>query len=394
MSTSFDPYMGGCSPGNSSCNYVPGSINPFEGDVEYDFYGYNIQLYTAAIFVAFFGLTTLAHLVLGLISRQPWTLLTFFLGTLGELIGWSARLIASRSVEWDPSEGGVWRSNRTAFMAQIAVLIFSPAFLQAGCYIALGRIIPVLGPKYAFVHPLSYTVLFVVGDIVSLVVQAIGGGTAASGETLEEANRGGYIMLGGVIFQLVIMLAFMLVLGTFVWRFRTDRPCAKQVELFKWWPQALRTRKYKTAYDDQKRIDSGLDSGIVSPQSTNTNVGVDAEKAVGKTRWGGRGKSTSRMGTKTKFGSAQEGVEYTEKEIRGAKILLAACVVATFFIFIRSIYRSIELSEGWNGKIIENQTLFNLLDGMLILLATFTFIFVHPVWVMPRSKGGAAAATA
>lgn len=131
------------------------------------------------------------------------------------------------------------------------------------------------------------------------------------------------------------MLAFMLVLGTFVWRFRTDRPCAKQVELFKWWPQALRTRKYKTAYDDQKRIDSGLDSGIVSPQSTNTNVGVDAEKAVGKTRWGGRGKSTSRVGTKTKFGSAQEGVEYTEKEIRGAKILLAACVVATFFIFIR-----------------------------------------------------------
>jgi hypothetical protein len=184
MSTSFDPYMGGCSPGNSSCNYVPGSINPFEGDVEYDFYGYNIQLYTAAIFVAFFGLTTreslfglqrvsrhnepgsdtillpsfhshsfptiwhrfaVAHLILGLISRQPWTLLTFFLGTLGELIGWSARLIASRSVEWDPSEGGVWRSNRTAFMAQIAVLIFSPAFLQAGCYIALGRIIPVLG---------------------------------------------------------------------------------------------------------------------------------------------------------------------------------------------------------------------------------------------------------
>jgi hypothetical protein len=58
MSTSFDPYMGGCSPGNSSCNYVPGSLNPFEGDVEYDFYGYNIQLYTAAIFVAFFGLTT------------------------------------------------------------------------------------------------------------------------------------------------------------------------------------------------------------------------------------------------------------------------------------------------------------------------------------------------
>lgn len=58
MSTSFDQFAGGCSPGNASCNYVPGSINPFEGDVEYDFYGYNVTLYSAAIFVAFYGLAT------------------------------------------------------------------------------------------------------------------------------------------------------------------------------------------------------------------------------------------------------------------------------------------------------------------------------------------------
>lgn len=42
---------------------------------------------------------------------------------------------------------------------------------------------------------MSYTVLFVVGDIVSLVVQAIGGGTASAAETLEDANRGGYVMV-------------------------------------------------------------------------------------------------------------------------------------------------------------------------------------------------------
>ena len=55
-------------------------------------------------------------------------------------------------------------------------------------------------------------------------------------------------------------------------------------------------------------------------------------------------------------------------------------------MFYRSIYRSIELAQGWNGKIIENQTLFNLLDGMLILLATLTFVFVHPWWVTPKRK--------
>jgi hypothetical protein len=38
--------------------------------------------------------------------------------------------------------------------------------------------------------------------------------------------------------------------------------------------------------------------------------------------------------------------------------------------------------------------LFNLLDGMLILLATFTFLFVHPGVVMPTSKAEVATATA
>lgn len=52
----------------------------------------------------------------------------------------------------------------------------------------------------------------------------------------------------------------------------------------------------------------------------------------------------------------------------------------------RSIYRSIELAQGWNGEIIENQMLFNILDGMLILLATLTFVFVHPWKVTPKRR--------
>jgi hypothetical protein len=57
-----------------------------------------------------------------------------------------------------------------------------------------------------------------------------------------------------------------------------------------------------------------------------------------------------------------------------------------------SIYRSIELSQGWHGEIIENQMLFNLLDGMLILLATLTFVILHPAMVTPRGNAGKAAA--
>jgi hypothetical protein len=50
-------------------------------------------------------------------------------------------------------------------------------------------------PRYSFIHPLSYTVLFVTGDAVSLIVQAVGGGIAAGGQTLEETERGADIMV-------------------------------------------------------------------------------------------------------------------------------------------------------------------------------------------------------
>lgn len=66
---------------------------------------------------------------------------------------------------------------------QISSLIIAPAFMAAGNYILLGRIIPVLGTRYSFIHPLSYTIVFVVGDVISLVIQAIGGGQASAAET-------------------------------------------------------------------------------------------------------------------------------------------------------------------------------------------------------------------
>jgi hypothetical protein len=79
-------------------------------------------------------------------------------------------------------------------MMQIASLIISPAFIQGGLYVLLGRIIPVLGSRYSFIHPLSYTIVFVVGDILSLVIQAIGGGSAAAAETSEDADSGARVM--------------------------------------------------------------------------------------------------------------------------------------------------------------------------------------------------------
>jgi len=44
----------------------------------------------------------------------------------------------------------------------------------------------------------------------------------------------------------------------------------------------------------------------------------------------------------------------------------------------RTMYRTIELTDGWGGPIIRNETYFNVLDGGAICLAMFALNFLHP----------------
>lgn len=56
-------------------------------------------------------------------------------------------------------------------------------------------------------HYRTYSVLFISGDIVCLIVQAIGGGSAASATTPENAESGAQIMVIGVFLQMVVMVS-------------------------------------------------------------------------------------------------------------------------------------------------------------------------------------------
>ena len=85
------------------------------------------------------------------------------------------RLWSAISTEWSPAWGGYWASSSTAFLMQIAALIISPAFLTAGWYVILGRVIQYIGPQYCSLTDLTYlTLFFFGGDVLCLVVQALG----------------------------------------------------------------------------------------------------------------------------------------------------------------------------------------------------------------------------
>ncbi|KAF9457833.1 RTA1 like protein-domain-containing protein [Collybia nuda] len=60
------------------------------------------------------------------------------------------------------------------------------------------------------------------------------------------------------------------------------------------------------------------------------------------------------------------------------KIMSGGLVFSTLCLFIRAVYRTIELSDGWNGRIISTELYFNVLDGAMIVLAIFTMNITHP----------------
>ncbi|KAI9457817.1 RTA1-like protein [Lactarius psammicola] len=63
---------------------------------------------------------------------------------------------------------------------------------------------------------------------------------------------------------------------------------------------------------------------------------------------------------------------------RNIRLMIFGVSTMTILLLIRSIYRTIELSDGWTGSIISTQWLFNAFDGAMIVLATFTLNFFHP----------------
>ncbi|KAI1787352.1 RTA1 like protein [Ganoderma leucocontextum] len=59
-------------------------------------------------------------------------------------------------------------------------------------------------------------------------------------------------------------------------------------------------------------------------------------------------------------------------------VMLLGLVLEAVFLFVRGIYRVVELSNGWTGKIITTEWYFVVFDGTMIMLAMLTLNIFHP----------------
>jgi len=60
------------------------------------------------------------------------------------------------------------------------------------------------------------------------------------------------------------------------------------------------------------------------------------------------------------------------------KTMIVALCFNTFCLYVRAVYRVIELADGWNGTVIATQNYFNVFDGAMVVLAIYTLNFFHP----------------
>ncbi|KAM0259116.1 hypothetical protein ACHAQJ_003487 [Trichoderma viride] len=189
-----------------------------------------------AIYAAAFGLLLLAQAGLG-IKYKTWGFMAGMIcGLILEVVGYIGRIML---------HGNPFDFNN--FIIYLVPLTIAPAFLAGALYLCLCRIIIVYGQQISRFSPRTYAFTFMTCDFISLVLQALGGGLAATADDNSGAETGRAIMVAGVVFQVVSLLIFMGLWLEFVFRLRRTSASAKNsrfIELrdtnkFTWFQYAL-----------------------------------------------------------------------------------------------------------------------------------------------------------
>lgn len=67
--------------------------------------------------------------------------------------------------------------------------------------------------------------------------------------------------------------------------------------------------------------------------------------------------------------------------------VMAALFISLVAIYARSVFRAIELAEGWDGYLMLHERYFLGLDGALMVLAVGIFLVMDPARILPKTKG-------
>lgn len=194
--------------------------------------------------------------------------------------------------------------------------------------------------------------MFVAADIVSLILQAVGGGGAAvAAQDYGDTDNSTRIMLAGILFQLATTTVFVILAVDFIARVTLHKP----------YPAKL--RRFMGCAGLRRKDKRG--GGCCGKRRKDQDAEVPELKHVAD---GGQAAERPR----------------DARDVRKAQLLLAGVAWATVMIYIRGIYRSVELAQGWSGYVITHEPYFIWLDGFIMVLCMAGLAVAHPGFLLPN----------
>ncbi|KAF7550012.1 hypothetical protein G7Z17_g6001 [Cylindrodendrum hubeiense] len=154
----------------------------------------------AIIFIVVFGVLTAAH-VWKLARNRTWFCIPFVAGGVFEIVGYVGRALAHNST-----------GTLIPYVLQSTLLLLAPILFAASLYMTLSRVVrAVHGESCSMIAPRWLTSIFVFGDVFSFIVQASGAGLrvqAGSANSKINPKLGPWVIVGGLIFQIVVFAIF------------------------------------------------------------------------------------------------------------------------------------------------------------------------------------------
>ncbi|KAH6989122.1 RTA1 like protein-domain-containing protein [Ilyonectria sp. MPI-CAGE-AT-0026] len=176
-----------------------------------DIYKYTPSKVAAVIFVVLFALSSIVH-IWQMTKTKTWYLSALIVGCILQACGYIGR--AANTFE----TAGCW--TLPPYVVQSLLILIAPALFAASIYMILGRIIILVdGEKYSLIKRRWLTKFFVVGDVISFLMQ-IGGGGMLTMDDPDKKKLGEKIVVAGLFVQLAFFGFFIVVAYIFHRRMR------------------------------------------------------------------------------------------------------------------------------------------------------------------------------
>ncbi|GMM27469.1 Rta1 protein [Martiniozyma asiatica (nom. inval.)] len=253
------------------------------------------NLIIAIIFAVYF----IYNLIVGFRYKSWWFMNSWIFGLGLETIGYIGRVCSSNNI-----------NSFGAYVMQSSCITLAPCFLMAGIYYLIAQLTIIHGQRYSILKPKQYTWIFIISDVFAILLQASGGGIAASNSSDTSSDTGSHIMIGGLAFQVVSMSLFQI----FWYLFLYKSFCG-----------------YKTYGDDA--------------------------------------------------------FNYTYAKIRKGRLYVAFLIsvsIAVLTVYVRSIYRTIELAYGFDSFLSYEEIYVMILESLMILIACTLLMICHPAVVFRK----------